>query len=103
MNIIDDLKNMGIALNTQQTDAVLDQSRYLLLLAVPGSGKTTVMVCRIAHLISYENVSPRNMLTLTFSREAAGDMTRRFSALFPALVKPKFSTIHSFCYSVLHH
>ncbi len=103
MNIIDDLKNMGIALNAQQTDAVLDKSRYLLLLAVPGSGKTTVMVCRIANLISYENVSPRNMLTLTFSREAAGDMARRFSALFPALVKPKFSTIHSFCYSVLHH
>ena len=103
MNIIDDLKNMGIALNTQQTDAVLDKSRYLLLLAVPGSGKTTVMVCRIANLISYENVSPRNMLTLTFSREAAGDMARRFSALFPALAEPKFSTIHSFCYSVLHH
>lgn len=103
MNIIDDLRNQGVLLNAQQVDAILNKSRYLLLLAVPGSGKTTVMVCRIANLISYEHISPHNMLTLTFSREAAGDMARRFSALFPALTAPKFSTIHSFCYSVLHH
>lgn len=80
-----------------------DDSRHLLLLAVPGSGKTTVMVSRIARLIGEKRVPPEQILTMTFSREAAKDMASRFHALFPALPLPRFSTIHSFCYQVLRH
>ncbi|MBQ4153160.1 MAG: UvrD-helicase domain-containing protein [Oscillospiraceae bacterium] len=79
-----------------------DNSRHLLLLAVPGSGKTTVMVSRIARLIE-EGVLPDQILTMTFSREAAKDMASRFHTLFPTLPIPQFSTIHSFCYRVLRH
>lgn len=92
-----------IHLNSQQRQAIASQSRYTLLLAVPGSGKTTVLVARTADLIENRGVSSERILTLTFSKESAKDMGRRFAFLFSSLgIKtPVFSTIHSFCYGVL--
>lgn len=104
MKIIDYLKiNYNIDLNEQQKNAINTDGNNILLLAVPGSGKTTVLVSRIAYLIVEKNINPKNILTLTFSRESAKDMNLRFSNLFSEIVStsPKFSTIHSFCYSVL--
>lgn len=94
-----------INLNEQQEQAIIAENPYTLLLAVPGSGKTTVLVSRIAHLVLNQEVSPDRILTLTFSREAARDMQSRFRHLFEALIPdiPKFSTIHSFCMSVLQY
>ncbi len=103
MIILDELEKRRIYLNPQQRQAVLDDSARLLLLAVPGSGKTTVMVSRIARLIGEKGISPSSILTMTFSREAARDMEARFRSLFPELPCPRFSTIHSFCYQVLAH
>ncbi|MCI8405893.1 MAG: ATP-dependent helicase [Oscillospiraceae bacterium] len=76
---------------------------HILLLAVPGSGKTTVLTTRIARLME-EGVPPERILTLTFSRDTAQDMKRRYQALFGGRFPesaPAFSTIHSFCFSVL--
>ena len=91
----------GIQLNPQQRQAVEDCSGRLLLLAVPGAGKTTVLVSRIAYMTEVRGIRPENILTLTFSREAARDMAKRYEALFGGEELPKFSTIHSFCYWVL--
>lgn len=93
----------GITLNQQQKKAVLTHDRHTLLLAVPGSGKTTVLVSHMAHLILNQNVAPDRMLTFTFGRESAKDMKMRFVSLFGAVISqvPGFSTIHSFCYSLL--
>ena len=91
----------GIFLNSQQQQAVATSARHVLLLAVPGSGKTTVLTARIAYCITELHMNPSRILTLTFSRETAADMQRRFSVLFPDLPPVHFSTIHSFCYSVL--
>ena len=93
----------GIHLNPQQKQAVLSEAKHTLLLAVPGSGKTTVLTARVAHCIAERGVDPARILTLTFSRETASDMRRRFEALFPELPALRFSTIHSFCYSVLRY
>ena len=70
----------------------------LLLLAVPGAGKTTVVAARIAHLLLNKGISASALRTLTFSREGARDMERRFNGLFGELVpkSPAFSTIHAF-------
>lgn len=91
----------GIFLNGQQQQAVTTKARHTLLLAVPGSGKTTVLTARIAYCITELHMNPSRILTLTFSRETAADMQRRFSMLFPDLPPVRFSTIHSFCYTVL--
>ena len=90
----------GIVLNDQQKKAISTQARSTLLLAVPGSGKTTVLTARIAYCLSVLHISPARILTLTFSRETAADMQRRYTALFSAFPQVRFSTIHSFCYRV---
>ena len=72
----------------------------MLLLAVPGSGKTTVLVARVAAQI-LSGIPAAKILNLTFSRESARDMGVRFARLFPEMELPRFSTIHSLCYSVL--
>ncbi|MGI5959038.1 MAG: ATP-dependent helicase [Massiliimalia sp.] len=98
-------QHFSMCLNKQQKIAVVSTTPYILLLAVPGSGKTTVLVSRIAYLMKERQVPPQEILTLTFSRESAKDMKRRFERLFlPAgLESPRFSTIHSFCYTVLKY
>ena len=97
------LRERGIALDRQQEAAVRSDARRLLLLAVPGSGKTTVLVSRIACRIHAGLLCPERLLALTFSREAARDMGRRYAALFGEAgdAAPRFSTIHSFCYRLL--
>ena len=63
-------------LNPQQEEAVQALSGPVLLLAVPGSGKTTVLVSRIGYLIA-QGVPPENILTMTYTVSAARDMSRR--------------------------
>lgn len=98
------LKNThNIILNEQQREGVLSIDKSTLLLAVPGSGKTTVLVSRIANLIVNFDVDENSILTITYSRETARDMKHRFISLFSALgnFSPAFRTIHSFCLMVL--
>ncbi len=94
----------NIIFNDQQRQGVWDVDKNTLLLAVPGSGKTTVMVARIANLIINHKIAPDEILTLTFSRESAKDMAARYESLFSDISEdlPKFYTIHSFCYGVLY-
>lgn len=104
MNIINQLKtNNGIILNSQQVEAVQTLSGATLLLAVPGSGKTTVIIARLGVLILEKNVPPEQILTLTFSVKAANDMQQRFVNLFGNEYEGRlqFRTIHSFCYTVI--
>ena len=91
----------GIYLNEQQKAAVCTDAAHVLLLAVPGSGKTTVMTAHIAYLLEEGNVRPDQILTLTFSRETARDMSVRYKKLFGETKDLSFSTIHSFCFRVL--
>ena len=71
-----------IQLNPQQTAAVQATEGPVLLLAVPGSGKTTVLVSRLGYMVLGKNIDPRLILTMTYTVAATADMRRRFSALF---------------------
>lgn len=104
MNFTDYLKkNHNITLNIQQERAMNIINGATLLLAVPGSGKTTVIVTRIGNMIYNYGISPEKILTLTFSVAAASDMKARFVNIFGQKYKNllKFKTIHSFCYTVI--
>ncbi|GGG14710.1 ATP-dependent helicase [Paenibacillus aceti] len=92
---------LGIQLNEVQRKAVLLTEGPLLLLASPGSGKTTTMIMRIGYLIAEKGVHPARIKAVTFSRAAAQDMKSRFSAFFPELAPVQFSTIHSFAFEVV--
>lgn len=86
-----------------QKNAIKHVEGPALILAVPGAGKTTVLIHRTANLILNHKVSPERILSITFSRASANDMKRRFNTDFPSIssIPIQFSTIHSFCFSLI--
>ena len=93
----------GLSLDRQQEEAVRAVDGPVLLLAVPGSGKTTVLVSRIGYLVLGMGVDPGRILTMTYTVSAARDMRQRFAALFgPELAERlAFRTINGVCSSVI--
>ncbi|MBO9597453.1 MAG: ATP-dependent helicase [Cohnella sp.] len=96
-------QEIGVALNDEQKQAVLHTDGPLLLLATPGSGKTTTLMMRIGYLIEEKGVSPQRIKAVTFSRASAAEMKDRFERYFPRLPSVDFSTIHSLAYEVVRH
>jgi DNA helicase-2/ATP-dependent DNA helicase PcrA len=97
--------NHNINLNKQQEKAVSHVDGPALVLAGPGSGKTTVITARAAHLILKVGVKPQNILTLTFNKAAQLEMERRFQKLYGTEVESRvhFATLHSFCNNVVRN
>lgn len=93
----------NIILNPQQEKAVFTIEGANLLLAVPGSGKTTVIILRIGNMLCNHGINPEKILALTFSVAAANDMKMRFLSIFGKkyINKLSFKTIHSFSYQVI--
>ncbi|HVM55252.1 MAG TPA: UvrD-helicase domain-containing protein, partial [Acidimicrobiales bacterium] len=88
-------------LNPDQADAVVHGGGPLLVVAGAGSGKTRVLTHRIAHLIG-EGVSPFEILAITFTNKAAGEMKHRVARLVgPVAEKMWVSTFHSACVRIL--
>lgn len=86
----------------EQIDAINHFKGPALVLAVPGSGKTTVILNRIINLIENHDVLPKNILSITFSKSQGLDMERRFLKSFPKLKgQITFKTIHAFCYEIV--
>ena len=69
-------------LNEQQRVAARTVDGPVLLLAVPGSGKTTVLVTRLGYMVYCCGIAPESVLTMTYTVAATGDMKRRFASLF---------------------
>ena len=91
-----------MSLNPEQDKAVRTIEGRVLILAGAGSGKTRVIVHRIAHLISLGN-NPLSILGLTFTNKAAAEMRQRTAKLVGAEAAHQvtLSTFHSFCMQVL--
>ncbi len=89
-------------LNENQEKAVRSVHGRILVLAGAGSGKTGVIVHRIAHLIRNVGADPQSILGLTFTNKAAAEMRHRVEKLIgPAAKNVTLSTFHSFCMQVL--
>ena len=72
----------SIQLNEQQQSAVQSVTGPVLLLAVPGSGKTTVLVTRLGYMIFCRGIAPEKILTVTYTVAATKDMSERFASRF---------------------
>ena len=95
----------GKQLNEEQLMAVKTIEGPILLLAVPGSGKTTVLVKRLGYMLFVEGIKPENILTLTYTVAATRDMERRFKELFkdPLGDSLEFRTINGICARIISY
>ena len=89
-------------LNEKQKEAVELGLGPAMILAGPGSGKTTVLLYRIKYLIDELHISPKNILVITFTKAAAQEMHKRAESILKfSKEKPFFGTFHSYFYSIL--
>lgn len=89
-------------LNEKQRTAVTSSADHILVLAGAGSGKTRVLVHRIAWLLSVEHVSPYSILSVTFTNKAAAEMRHRVSALMGAMQDGMWTgTFHGLAHRLL--
>jgi DNA helicase II / ATP-dependent DNA helicase PcrA len=99
------------ALNDKQREAVQITDGPLIVLAGAGSGKTKMLTTRIAHLIQARRIAPHNILAMTFTNKAAGEMRERVERTLniaatdgrggPSLGAPEIGTFHSVCVRLL--
>ena len=89
-------------LNEKQKEAVELGLGPAMILAGPGSGKTTVLLHRIQYLVDELHISPNNILVITFTKAAAVELSKRAGQILHfSNESPFFGTFHSFFYSVL--
>lgn len=90
-------------LNSEQKKAVLQTEGKILILAGAGSGKTSTITYRIAHLLKNLHVNPEDILALTFTNKAAKEMQTRICKITSKSVAKKMllCTFHSFCLKIL--
>ena len=91
-------------LNNSQKQAAAHKNGPMLVLAGPGSGKTTVITERIAYLIRDAGVDPSNILVITFTKAAASEMKERFLKRMPKEgLRVAFGTFHAVFFMILKH
>ena len=99
------IQKFQIKLNKQQLEAVQAVDCPTLLLAVPGSGKTTVLVTRLGYMIYCLGIEPEHILTLTYTVAATNDMRKRFASIFGVelAARLEFRTINGICAKIIRY
>lgn len=97
------IARFGLTLDAQQQVAVQTIDGPVLLLAVPGSGKTTTLVARLGYMRHVRGIPPERILTMTYTVAAARDMQARYAALFGAEEAGQFAfrTINGVCSRII--
>lgn len=95
----------SVKLNQQQKEAVQSTKGPVLLLAVPGSGKTTVLVTRLGYMIYCKNIPPESILTVIYTVAATKDMSERFAVRFgeDMAKRLEFRTINGICARIIQY
>ena len=95
-------KNLIGNLDTSQNKIIECRAQNILVLAGPGSGKTRVLINKIASLLLLEDIKPEQFLMLTFSKVAVIEFRNRIFELIPEYARLiKISTFHGYCFELL--
>ncbi|MEG1751987.1 MAG: UvrD-helicase domain-containing protein [Clostridia bacterium] len=97
------MDNLLDNLNDEQKVALMQTEGAVLVTAGAGSGKTRLLTHRIAYLINVKNVSPYNILAITFTNKASAEMASRVKQLCPECGDIWISTFHSMCVKILRY
>ncbi|MGL5084754.1 MAG: UvrD-helicase domain-containing protein, partial [Clostridium sp.] len=92
---------MKVKLDKYQKEAVYIKEKNVLVVAAPGSGKTTVIINRVNYLVMDLKVKIGNIIVITFTRSAADNMRIRYKNLFERDNAPFFGTFHGLFYKIL--
>lgn len=94
-----------IKLNEQQQEAAKTIDGPVLLLAVPGSGKTTVLVARLGYMVLCNDIMPEEILSVTYTVAATRDMSKRFASFFGEELagRLQFKTINAVCAGIVNY
>ncbi|MCR1952792.1 MULTISPECIES: ATP-dependent helicase [unclassified Clostridium] len=92
---------MKIYLDEYQKEAVYIKEKNVLVVAAPGSGKTTVIINRVNYLVNELKVRLGNIIIITFTRAAADNMRSRYKNVFNKEIAPFFGTFHGLFYKIL--
>ncbi|MBQ8448219.1 MAG: ATP-dependent helicase [Clostridia bacterium] len=103
MNFNEFKEKYRLVLTAAQSEACCAVNGYTLLLAVPGSGKTTVLISRLGYMIYALGIDPRSVLTMTYTVAATHDMRERFCAVFGEDLREslEFRTINGVCAKII--
>ena len=92
---------MKVNLDINQKNAVYIKEKNVLVVASPGSGKTTVIINRVNHLIEDLKINEGNIIVITFTRAAADNMRNRYKSIFKKEKAPFYGTFHGLFYKIL--
>ncbi len=91
----------SLRLNENQQKAILHKNGPMIVLSGPGSGKTTVITYRVKNLIENYNISPNEILVITFTKAASEEMKERFKKICSSYYNVSFSTFHSCFFRII--
>ena len=95
------VRKQEMAFSKAQTQAIMHKDGPMMVLAGPGSGKTTVITHRVQYLTKEYGIDPGDILVITFTRAAAEEMRERYEALTGAGSRVTFGTFHSIFFRIL--
>lgn len=87
--------------NKAQDEAIHTVDGQMLIIACPGSGKTTTLLRRINYMVTEANINPTGILMITFTKAAADEMNKRYISMFGENPGITFSTIHALCFDIV--
>ena len=89
----------NIYLDQEQRKVILDESKYLMVIAGAGSGKTTTMSAKVKYLVDIKKVNPKKIVLISFTNKAVLELKERINDMFN--IPCYISTFHSFAYNIL--
>jgi DNA helicase-2/ATP-dependent DNA helicase PcrA len=91
-----------IPLNDQQKEIVHCNSKNILVIACPGSGKTHTLISRYVHLVTIKKNNPERIVLITFTKKAGQEMSNRINNVVPNKLPLYVGTLHGLAYRILH-